>query len=191
MSVLDLLRRGLERIEAAEPRSGEDASLRIEDERLGHAEELRQGSAEAQVLLAGSDDTYGQADDGVIGALARARAALGQVSANDPALADLERRLTEVAHLVGDLASDLSGYVADVDLDPGRLTWVQQRRAELSELTRSYLGGGGRGIDLMIYGGLIVVVALARPAGLISLLGVRSQAGGADIPAKDADARAA
>lgn len=43
----------------------------------------------------------------------------------------------------------------------------------LSELTRSFLGGGGRGVDLMIYGALIVVVALARPAGLVSLLGVR------------------
>ena len=39
----------------------------------------------------------------------------------------------------------------------------------LTELTRSYLGGGGRGVDLMIYGGLIVVVALLRPAGLVSL----------------------
>ncbi len=48
-----------------------------------------------------------------------------------------------------------------------------------SELTRSYLGGAG-GIDLMIYGGLIVVVALARPTGLVSLLGIRKQAGGAD-----------
>ena len=48
-----------------------------------------------------------------------------------------------------------------------------------SELTRSYMGGAG-GIDLMIYGGLIVVIALARPTGLVSLLGLRKQAGGAD-----------
>ena len=41
-----------------------------------------------------------------------------------------------------------------------------------SELTRSYLGGAG-GIDLMIYGGLIVGVALLRPAGLVSLVGPR------------------
>ncbi len=54
----------------------------------------------------------------------------------------------------------------------------------VSELSRSYLGGSGSGVDLMIYGALIVVVALARPAGLVSLLGVRSQAGGA--PADDA-----
>jgi branched-chain amino acid transport system permease protein len=41
-----------------------------------------------------------------------------------------------------------------------------------SELTRSYLGGAG-GVDLMIYGGLIVVISLARPAGLVSLIGPR------------------
>jgi branched-chain amino acid transport system permease protein len=41
-----------------------------------------------------------------------------------------------------------------------------------SELTRSYLGGAG-GVDLMIYGGLIVVISLARPAGLVSLIGTR------------------
>lgn len=44
----------------------------------------------------------------------------------------------------------------------------------VSELSRSYLGGSGQGVDLMIYGGLIVAVSLARPAGLVSLFGVRS-----------------
>ena len=51
----------------------------------------------------------------------------------------------------------------------------------LSELTRSFLGGSGSGADLMLYGALIVAVALARPEGLVSLLGVRSRAGG-DAP---------
>jgi branched-chain amino acid transport system permease protein len=46
----------------------------------------------------------------------------------------------------------------------------------LSELTRSYLGGSGQGVDLMIYGGLIVIVSLARPAGLVSLFGTRKAA---------------
>ena len=39
----------------------------------------------------------------------------------------------------------------------------------VTELSRSYLGGGGQGVDLMIYGALIMAVALARPAGLVSL----------------------
>jgi branched-chain amino acid transport system permease protein len=39
----------------------------------------------------------------------------------------------------------------------------------LTEVTRSYLGGTGSGIDLIVYGTLVMVVALARPEGLISL----------------------
>ncbi|WP_353953529.1 DNA repair protein RecN [Knoellia sp. S7-12] len=135
---LDLLHRGLERIAAVEPVAGEDADLRVEDERLAHAEELRRGSSEAHLLLAGDDDASGGADGGVMGALASARSSMSQVSANDPALADLERRLNEVTHLITDLASDLSSYVADIDLDPGRLEFVQERRSQLTDLTRSY-----------------------------------------------------
>jgi len=47
----------------------------------------------------------------------------------------------------------------------------------VSELSRSYLGSSGNGVDLMIYGGLIMAVALARPAGLASLFGVGRRAG--------------
>ncbi len=39
----------------------------------------------------------------------------------------------------------------------------------LTELTRSYAGGSGNGIDLIIYGCLIMLIALVRPEGLISL----------------------
>jgi branched-chain amino acid transport system permease protein len=53
----------------------------------------------------------------------------------------------------------------------------------VSELSRSYLGGSGSGVDLMIYGALIVIVALARPQGLVSLIGLRRPKGAADAPA--------
>jgi branched-chain amino acid transport system permease protein len=39
----------------------------------------------------------------------------------------------------------------------------------LTELTRSYFGGSGSGIDLVIYGVLIMLIALMRPEGLMSL----------------------
>jgi len=39
----------------------------------------------------------------------------------------------------------------------------------LTEFTRSYLGGSGKGTDLIIYGTLIVVISLVRPQGLVSL----------------------
>ena len=39
----------------------------------------------------------------------------------------------------------------------------------LTELTRSFIGGSGRGVDLIVYGTLIVLIALARPQGLVGL----------------------
>ena len=39
----------------------------------------------------------------------------------------------------------------------------------LTELTRNYLGGSGRGVDLILYGAVIVLISLARPEGLIGL----------------------
>jgi len=43
----------------------------------------------------------------------------------------------------------------------------------LTELTRSYMGGTGKGIDLIVYGGLVMVIALVRPEGLIGLASFR------------------
>ncbi len=40
----------------------------------------------------------------------------------------------------------------------------------LAELTRSYLGGSGSGLDLVIYGTLIMVVSLTRPEGILSII---------------------
>jgi branched-chain amino acid transport system permease protein len=48
----------------------------------------------------------------------------------------------------------------------------------VQQLSAAWLGGTGGGVDLMIYGALIVGLALARPQGLVSLLGLRSRAGG-------------
>jgi branched-chain amino acid transport system permease protein len=39
----------------------------------------------------------------------------------------------------------------------------------LAEFTRSYMGGTGSGIDLIVYGALILVVSLTRPEGLLSI----------------------
>jgi branched-chain amino acid transport system permease protein len=39
----------------------------------------------------------------------------------------------------------------------------------MTELTRSFIGGSGRGVDLIVYGALIVAISLALPQGLVSL----------------------
>jgi branched-chain amino acid transport system permease protein len=46
----------------------------------------------------------------------------------------------------------------------------------LTELTRSFIGGSGRGVDLIVYGTLIVLISLARPEGLVGLFSRRRKA---------------
>ena len=43
----------------------------------------------------------------------------------------------------------------------------------LTEVTRSYTGGSGKGIDLIVYGALVITVSLARPDGIVGLFGRR------------------
>lgn len=127
---------GLEEIEAAAPEAGEDATLRDEDERLGHAEELRGAAAGAHELLLGGETFDGSPSvDALVG---RVRAELVGAVAHDAKLAEFEPRIAEIGYLVRELGMDMAAYLADLESDPERLGWVQQRRAELARLTRTY-----------------------------------------------------
>ena len=149
---VDLLRTGLEEIEAIDPLSGEDLDLRAEDERLAHTDGLRASAGQAHALLTGDQDSMYSGDGrasraGGAGApnggdvaqqLGTARAALAPMTSHDPALADLDRRLQELGYLTADLGTDLAAYLSEVDVDPARLAWVQNRRADLARLQRKY-----------------------------------------------------
>jgi DNA repair protein RecN (Recombination protein N) len=143
---VDLLRTGLEEIEAVDPLPGEDLDLRAEDERLAHTDGLRASAGQAHALLTGEQDSQysgsggadGSISGDVSGQLGTARAALAPMTAHDPALADLDRRLQELGYLTADLGTDLAAYLSEVDVDPARLAWVQNRRADLARLQRKY-----------------------------------------------------
>ena len=145
----DALRVGLERIEALDPQPGEDTTLGIESQRLGHAEELRAGAGAAHTALSGDDDA-GMPSPGVLEALATASSRLASVSGSDPALAEIGTRVDELRYLAADVAADLGSYLADADIDPARLEQVEQRRAALGELTRLY---GPTVDDVLRWGG--------------------------------------
>ena len=53
----------------------------------------------------------------------------------------------------------------------------------LSEATRVYFGGTGSAVDLMVYGALIVLVAVFQPGGLTALVAGRGRGRGAPVPA--------
>lgn len=131
------LQAGLEHIERVAPVAGEDEALRTEDERLSHADELRQHISDARAALAGQDDD-GPEELSALALLARARTALDTIAGLDTSAAGLAERVTEISHLTVDLAADVSRYAADIELDPARLEFVQERRAELTALTRRY-----------------------------------------------------
>lgn len=132
----DLLRFGLDEIAAAEPRSGEDAELAAEAERLGHAESLASAAAVAHAALAGNPEDQEGVDATLL--VAGAHRALEAVRAHDPALSSLADRLGEVSILMSDVAGELASYADGLDADPLRLAAVEERRAALTQLTRKY-----------------------------------------------------
>lgn len=132
------LRAGLELLERVDPRPGEDDELAALSDRLGHLEELRSAAGRARITLAGDDEAHAAGAVGVLGMLANARNCLEQVRRNDAVLAQLTDRLAELTILAGDLAADVGDYLDELDVEPGRLEAVHERRAALSEVTRLY-----------------------------------------------------
>ena len=130
---LDLLRFGLSEIEAVAPEPGEDARLAAEATRLQSADDLRLMAEQALVAVAGAEDEAGGALSGVTAA----RKVLER-SAADPVLAELGRRLAEAGYALAEVAGDLAGYLSDLEVEPGRLEQIAERRSSLSALTRKY-----------------------------------------------------
>lgn len=133
---LEMLTAALETIERVDPQSGEDDDLAAEAQRLIHADGLREGAQVAHDAIVGNEDLPDGAYVGEL--LARARHALSAVVEHDDALAAIDARLRELTILAADVGADLASYLADLDVDPGRLEQVQQRRAELTGLLRTY-----------------------------------------------------
>jgi DNA repair protein RecN (Recombination protein N) len=132
------LRRGLADIEQAGPSEGEDVALLAEEDRLANADALLAAATTAHEALQGEESAGSFAATDAVSQLAAARQALAAVAGHDPALAGLAGRLADAAYLVSDVAAELASYVQSVDSDPARLAAVQERRAELTRLIRSY-----------------------------------------------------
>ena len=132
-----MLQAALEEIAAVDPQAGEEDELRVESERLAHAEELRTAAQRAHDALAGSESP--EVDQaGVVQLAATAGSVLGTAMEHDPELGPLRQRLDEISYLASDLATEFASYAAGIEVDPQRLDWVHQRRAEISSLLRRF-----------------------------------------------------
>lgn len=131
---IDLLRFGLDEIEKVAPMSGEDVALGAEATRLQSVDDLLLPAQQAMVALAGDEDQ----PSGALTAIAVARKAMEQVAGADSAAQELAQRVADASYLVADLAGDLVRYLETLEVEPGRLEAIAQRRSELAGLTRKY-----------------------------------------------------
>ena len=178
----DVLRHGLEEIEAVAPEAGEDEALDTQAKRLADADALRAAADEARMALIGDvtgDLGGGEVPQDATAALAIAERALA--GSDDPTLVLLAQDLADAVAVVSDVSAQLAGYVADLDADPARLAEVLDRRATITALVRKYAAPGD---------GLGGVFAWAEDAaGRLAQLDVSDEALQALATARD-DARA-
>lgn len=131
------LQGALEEISAVNPQAGEE-ELKSEMVKLMNVEALRIASATASAALSGSEYSTGD-EQSVMSLLDASRSALQAQADADEELASLAARVNELLILATDISSDLSSYMASLDVEgPERLAQVQTRRAQLATLTRKY-----------------------------------------------------
>lgn len=131
------LQSALEEISAVNPQAGEE-ELKAEMVKLMNVEALRIASATASAALSGSEYSAGD-EQSVMSLLDASRSALQAQADADEELASLAARVNELLILATDISSELSSYMASLDVEgPERLAQVQTRRAQLATLTRKY-----------------------------------------------------
>ena len=130
----DSLRYGLAEIEKVDPQPEERDELAAEIERLGSAEELRMAAARAHEALSAQETSDAAAD--ALTMINHARRSLDAVKDKDPALAAITGRLDEVYWQLGEVATDVAGYLAGIEADPARLEYAHGRVADLDALCR-------------------------------------------------------
>lgn len=124
---IDLLDFQLEELEtAAIEDAAEDERLLDESERLSDATELRDAVARVSELLS---------DDGGMGS--QITTAMKVVSAKS-SLQSLSVKLDVLAMQIEEIAQEVGSLSAELEDNPARLEWIQERRSLLKQLQRKY-----------------------------------------------------
>lgn len=143
------LRAALAEIDQVDPQPGEDVELARRATRLAGAEELRLAATAAHEALSSDGD----APD-IVTLLAEARRALERAAGSDAGLDVHVATLEELGYRASDLATDLSGYLADLDeAGPHELAAVEERRAAVGAIVRAH-GSLEAALALRAQGGL-------------------------------------
>ncbi|MCA9942006.1 MAG: DNA repair protein RecN, partial [Anaerolineales bacterium] len=130
----DMLRFQVEEIEAARLDDGEEEELRAERTRLANSEQLMKSASEAVNLLTGMDDeTQAVAD-----MLGQAERSLIQLTRYDETQGPLLERLQGLIYQLSEVSSELQSYLDEVEYNPKRLDFVEERLELINQLKRKY-----------------------------------------------------
>ncbi len=122
--------------------------LESEHRRLTHAEHLAEEMATVSRALDGGDSGGGTSDpgDSADSALGTARRALAGALRMDPSLEEMATSLETLESEVRDLAARAADYLAELEIDPRRLSSVEEKIGRLEALRRKY----GRSVEDML-----------------------------------------
>lgn len=124
-------------LEKLAPQTGEWDSLNQDHSRLAHAQALIDATQLAIDRLEGGDDDSG----GALRALAQAQQALLQQTAHAPEMQQLADVLAGAIAQAEDAAHSLHAWLRRADLDPERLSQLDERIAQWMSLARRYRRG--------------------------------------------------
>ncbi len=132
---MDMLQFQIDEIEAAYLQPGEEEELRTERERLANAEHLTRAAAEAIALLGGDEDDEART---VVDQMGHAERALTQLARFDESQIPRLELLQGLAFQISELATDLQGYLEELEFNPARLNQVEERLELINTLKRKY-----------------------------------------------------
>jgi len=136
---IDLLAFRAKEIEEAAPLEGEEEQVRAEQQTAGHAQRILELGQ--QVVQAISED-----ENAALAVLAPARKALDELARLMPAAQAWPETLRAHTDALAALSGTLQRELANVDADPARLEWLDQRLATYDKLKRKY---GGSVVEIL------------------------------------------
>ena len=121
----------LEELTELSPQEGEWVAIQGEHARLAHGTKIISGCQEAI-------DVLSDADNSVESTLSKASANMSALSEHDSTLSDISQALESAQIQIDEAVHSLNRYLQKLDLDPARLSEVEERMQALHGAARKY-----------------------------------------------------
>ncbi len=131
---IDMLQFQIQEIGAANLKPQEEDELREERTRLANMEHLTQHGGEALQLLKG----VGEDGRSILDSLGKVERAMNQLGRFDPSQNEKLERLQGLNYQLADLTGELQTYLENLEFNPTRLNYLEERLELLNRLKRKY-----------------------------------------------------